>query len=215
MADPTKNEDVKLVTGVDDAFLAMKTTAETTGSAPVYDTKIWRLPTIKKVGFKGNGKSVDVYASSKKFTTIAQETSVEVTVSHLGFPVELLDLMRGEIAKNGVTFTKTVAKTLPEFAFGFIGDKADGAKDGIWLPSVTLDPAMNDEWETAEEEFKEVDLDMTLNASGLRNSQVYAARYSSLRESAATFSIDDFFKQVIFDDTSLEAAASAVTTPEA
>ncbi|WP_261809552.1 major tail protein [Levilactobacillus humaensis] len=209
----TKNDTVKLVTGVSDAFLVMKTASETSNSAPTYDTQVWRLPTLKKVGFKGNGKSVDIYGSSKKFATISQETGVEVSVSHLGFPIELLDLMRGEVAKNGVTFTTTTPKSLPEFAFGFIGNKQDGEHDGIWLPSVTLDPAMNEEWETGEDEFKEADLDMTLNAAGLRNSQVYATKYSSMRESAADFSIENFFKQVIFDEESLAAAVSAATTP--
>lgn len=215
MADTNaKNEDVKLVLGVDDAFVAMKTAKETTSSDPTYDTNIWRLPTIKKVGLKGNGKSVDVYSSSRLFRRISQETNVEVTLSHLGFPPELLDLMRGETAKNGVTFTKTTARALPEFAFGFIGDKEDGQKDGIWLPSVSLDPAMTEDWETAEDEFKEAALDMTLNAGGLVNSQIYSARYSSMRESAADFSIEDFFKQVIFSDESLEAAVAAVKAPE-
>jgi len=215
MADAAKSEDVKLVLGVDDAFVAMKTARETTASDPTYDTKIWRLPTVKKVGLKGNGKSTDVYASSRLFRRISQETSIEVTVSHLGFPAELIDLMRGEVAKNGVTFSKATARALPEFAFGFIGDKEDGQKDGIWLPSVSMDPATAEDWETAEAEFKEAELDMTLNAGGLINSQIYSARYESMRESAADFSIEDFFKQVIFSEESLATAVSAVTTPEA
>lgn len=209
---PSKANDVELELTIGDLFFAKKITKETTTTPPEYDTDVTRIPNIKKIAFKGNGKSVDVYASGKKFGTIAQETSIEVTHTHIGMPVAVLDAMKDVIAAHGVEFGTTEAKSLSEFAIGFDTILSNGVHDGMWLPSCTLDPALNDSHETSEDGFKEVNPELTYNAGGLRNSNVYYARYNSARDSA-DISIEDFFKQVIFSPEQLETVAGATAAP--
>ncbi|WP_461213869.1 major tail protein [Lacticaseibacillus sp. GG6-2] len=204
---PSKAGDVLLELTVGDLFFAMKTTNETASSEPEYSTEIARISNIKKIAFKGNGKSTDIYASGKKFGTITQETNIEVTHTHIGMPVEVLDQMKGVAAEHGVEFGTTDAKQMPEFAIGFDTLLSNGQHDGIWLTSCTLYPAMNDSHETSEDAFKEVNPEIVYNAGGLRNSGVYYARYNSARDSA-DMSIDDFFKQVIYSKEQLEEVAS-------
>lgn len=202
----SKANDIELELTIGDLFFAMKTTKETPTTAPVYDDKIVRIPNIKKIVFKGNGKSTDIYASGKKFGTIAQETSIEVTHTHIGMPVAVIDAMKGVAAEHGVEFGTTDAKAVPEFALGFDTILANGVHDGIWLTSVTLDPAVNETHSTSEDAYKEVNPDIVYNAGGLRNTNVYFSRFNSARDSA-DISIDDFFGQVIFSPESLATVA--------
>lgn len=211
---PSKANDVELELTIGDLFFAKKLTKETATTPPEYDTDVTRIPNIKKIAFKGNGKSTDIYASGKKFGTIAQETSIEVTHTHIGMPVAVLDAMKDIIASHGVEFGTTDAKSLAEFAIGFDTILSNGVHDGMWLPSCTLDPAQNDTHETSEDGFKEVNPELTYNAGGLRNSNVYYARYNSARDSA-DISIDDFFKQVIYSPEQLEEVAGSTTAAPA
>lgn len=211
MADPattpeSKANDVLLELTIGDLLFAMKTTQETASTEPVYEEEVTRIPNIKKIAFKGNGKSTDIFASGKKFGTISQETSIEATLTHIGLPVSVIDKMKGVAAKHGVEFGTTTAKSMPEFALGFDTILSDGQHDAMWLTSVTLDPSVNDTHETSEDAFKEVDPDTVFNAGGLRNSSIYYSRYNSARDSA-DMSVDDFLKQPIYSEEQLETVA--------
>lgn len=201
----SKASDIQYQIGVGDLLVALKTTKDTTGVAPVYDTKIWRLSNAKKIKIKGNGKVTDIFASNVKIATVAQETSQEISLDHIGFPVALLDQMYGQTATKGVTLATAEAKELPEFAFGFIAPKSDGQNDAYWFPSCTLDPALSDDYETGEDTFKEQDPSMTINTAGLRNNKVIYTKFSSVRDGAMT--INDFTKAVIYDASQLVAQA--------
>ncbi|MFT9372423.1 major tail protein [Liquorilactobacillus hordei] len=201
----SKASDIQYQIGVGDLLVAMKDTKDTTGVAPVYDTKIWRLSNAKKIKIKGNGKATDIFASNVKIATVAQETSQEISLDHIGFPVALLDQMYGQTATKGVTLATAEAKELPEFAFGFIAPKSDGQNDAYWFPNCTLDPALSDDYETGEDTFKEQDPSMTINTAGLRNNKVIYTKFSSVRDGAMT--IDDFTKEVIYDASQLAAQA--------
>lgn len=204
----SKQNDVLLELTIGNLYFAMKTTQETANSEPEYETEVTTIPNIKKIAFKGNGKSTDIFASGKKFGTITQETSIEATLTHIGLPVAVIDKMKGVAAKHGVEFGTTTAKQMPEFALGFDTQLSDGQHDAMWLTSVTIDPAVNDSHETSEDSFKEVDPDTIFNAGGLRNSSVYYARYNSARDSA-DMTVDEFLKQVIYSEDQLEAVATA------
>lgn len=201
----TKANDIQYQIGVGDLLVAMKDTKDTTSTAPSYNTKIWRLTNAKKIKIKGNGKATDIYASNVKIATVAQETSQEISLDHIGFPVALLDQMYGQTATKGVTLATAEAKELPEFAFGFIAPKSDGQNDAYWFPSCTLDPALSDDYETGEDTFKEQDPSMTINTAGLRNNKVIYTKFSSVRDGAMT--INDFTKAVIYDASQLVAQA--------
>lgn len=209
---PSKADDVLLELTIGDLLFAMKTTQDTATSAPEYEEEVTRIPNIKKIAFKGNGKSTDIFASGKKFGTITQETSIEATLTHIGLPVSVIDKMKGVAAQHGVEFGSTMAKQMPEFALGFDTILSDGQHDAMWLTSVTIDPAVNDSHETSEDGFKEVNPDTVFNAGGLRNSNIYFARYNSARDSA-DMSVDDFLKQVIYDPSQLDTIADAGTDP--
>lgn len=206
----TKAEQIQYPVGVEELLVVMKTTKETTTTMPTYDTKIWTLPTIKKIGVKGNGKSVDIYASNKLFATVAKETQHELAVSHIGIPIALLDQMTGDELSKGVSFNKTDSHEFPEFAIGVKLPKSDGVMDVIWYPSCQLDPATKTDWETEEDAFKEQNLDTTILANGLRNSDILFSKFSNAREEADGIEIADFTKQVVYDPSVLET----VTTPK-
>ncbi|MDN6090234.1 MAG: phage tail protein [Lacticaseibacillus paracasei] len=210
---PSRANDIELELTIGDMFFAMKKQNETASTDPVFDTSVIRIPNIKKIAFKGNGKSNDIYASGKKFGTITQETSIEVTHTHIGMPIAVLDAMKGIAAKHGVEFGSTLAQSMPEFAIGFDTWLANGQHDGIWLTSCTLNPAVNETHATSEESFKEVNPDVVYNAGGLRNSSIYYSRYNSARDSA-DLTVDDFFKQVIFSPEQLETIAKEKAIPK-
>lgn len=62
---PSRANDIELELTIGDMFFAMKTQNETASTDPVFDTSVIRIPNIKKIAFKGNGKSNDIYASGK------------------------------------------------------------------------------------------------------------------------------------------------------
>ncbi|MFT9269699.1 MAG: major tail protein [Liquorilactobacillus nagelii] len=200
----SKANDIQYSVGVGDLLVAMKDTKDTTSTNPEYNTKIWRLSNAKKIKIKGNGKATDIYASNIKIATVTQETSQEISLDHIGFPIALLDQLYGQTANKGVTLATADAKEMPEFAFGFIAPKSDGQNDAYWFPSCTLDPALSDEYDTSEDTFKEQDPSMTINTAGLRNNHVIYTKFSSVRDGAMT--IDDFVKEVIYDASQLKTA---------
>jgi len=193
-----------------DLYFAMKTTKETTNSPAVYSDEIIRASIAKKLSVKGNGKVTDLWASGIKIASVNQETSEEISIDHTGLRTSVLDQLTGALAENGISFATSDAVEAPEFAMGFVAEKSNGVMDAMWFPNCTVDPATVVEYDTGEDEFKEQDPSMTVQASGLRDNHALYAKYSNQRET--TLTVDDFMKQVVFNK---DQAAALTSTPAA
>ncbi|MCT3124730.1 major tail protein [Lactococcus lactis] len=194
------NTDVFYFEGLDDILIAMMTTKETVSTAPQYG-EIVRLPIATKLKVKGNGSELEKWASSKMFRRVSRETKHELGLDHVGIPIELMDQIKGLIAKNGVTFGKNNARELPYFAFGFIGNVEGGGKKAVWYPKTQLSIVVDEEYATAEEETKIDDVTANLVATGLLNNGVMYSSFDSNRDSALGVSVDKFISEPIFDET--------------
>lgn len=212
MADtPKKGDGIQYDVGVDDLLIAFKTTKETSTTDPVYETQIYRLPNIKKMGVKGNGKAVEIYGSSKLFAKVVQETQHELSLTHIGMPINVYDKMTGNTIKKGVAFAKSKAHEFPEFAVGILANRSDDVKDVIWYPNCSLDPATTMDYETAEDTFKESDGSLTITANGLRNSGIIYSHFNSAREIVDGLTYETFIAQPVFSEAQLDT----LTAPKA
>jgi len=194
------NTDVFYFEGLDDILIAMMTKKDTVSTAPQYG-EIVRLPIATKLKVKGNGSELEKWASSKMFRRVSRETKHELGLDHVGIPIELMDQIKGLIAKNGVTFGKNNARELPYFAFGFIGNVEGGGKKAVWYPKTQLSIVVDEEYATAEEETKIDDVTANLVATGLLNNGVMYSSFDSNRDSALGVSVDKFISEPIFDET--------------
>lgn len=194
------NTDVFYFEGLDDILIAMMTKKDTVSTAPQYG-KIVRLPIATKLKVKGNGSELEKWASSKMFRRVSRETKHELGLDHVGIPIELMDQIKGLIAKNGVTFGKNNARELPYFAFGFIGNVEGRGKKVVWYPKTQLSIVVNEEYATAEEDTKIDDVTANLVATGLLNNGVMYSSFDSNRDSALGVSVDKFISEPIFDET--------------
>ncbi|MDT2904267.1 major tail protein [Lactococcus lactis] len=194
------NTDVFYFEGLDDILIAMMTKKDTVSTAPQYG-EIVRLPIATKLKVKGNGSELEKWASSKMFRRVSRETKHELGLDHVGIPIELMDQIKGLIAKNGVTFGKNNARELPYFAFGFIGNVEGGGKKVVWYPKTQLSIVVDEEYATAEEDTKIDDVTANLVATGLLNNGVMYSSYDSNRDSALGVSVDKFIKQPVYDET--------------
>lgn len=208
-----QDKDAYLLT-VGDVFFCIKKTKDTTTTAPIYDTKVYRKTIAKKVQVKGNGKSTPIHASGVLIGTVAMESSEEISMDHIGLPTILLDELSGLVAKNGITFTDADAHETAEFAWGFIALRSDGVTDAMWFPNCSLSPATELSYETSEDEFKEQDVSMSITANGLRiaradGKHTLFTKYSSQRDT--TMTVDQFMAQPIFDEAGITAAGTPGT----
>ncbi|HAP3666430.1 TPA: phage tail protein [Enterococcus faecalis] len=201
-----ENKDKQLLypIGVDDLFIAMWTQPETVTSAPVFDTEIWRLPNIVKLGIKGNGTTKEKWASNKLFTRVSRETQHELSLTHVSFPVALWDQMKGMASKNGVAFSKSTPKEMPYFALGAIGPLSNGEKSAFWYPKVQISIATEHELETTTEDIDVKDISLTMTATGLLMNDVIKSDYNSVRSTVTDMTVEKFMSEVIYDEAQLE-----------
>lgn len=210
-----KDTDAYVLT-VGDVFFCVKTTKDTTTSAPEYDEKVYRKTIAKKIEVKGNGKSTPIYASGVLIGTVSMENSEEISMDHIGLPTALLDQLSGQTDTNGVTFTDSDAHEATEFAWGFIAQRSNGVTDAMWFPNCSLSPATELSYETSEDEFKEQDVSMSIVANGLRiarsnGKHTLFTKYSNQRDT--TMTVDQFMAQPIFDEAGATAAGTT-TNPQ-
>ncbi|WP_438905586.1 major tail protein [Enterococcus sp. AZ150] len=193
-------QEIKFFEGLSDILVAMMTTPDTVDSEPIY-SEVVRLPIATKLAIKGNGTTLEKYASSKLFRSIGRETKHELGVDHVGIPIELWDKIKGEIAKKGVTFNNTKAKEMPYLAFGFIGNIEGGESMAVWYPRVQLSNVIDDEFVTAESEIAINDVTANFVAYGSNyNENILYATFNSLRDTAEGITLDKFIKQPIYDE---------------
>ncbi|EAF6235972.1 phage tail protein [Listeria monocytogenes] len=192
-------QDVFYFEGLDDILIAMMTTPDGVGTEPVYG-EIVRLPIATKIGIKGNGSALEKWASSKMFRRVSRETKHEIGLDHVGIPIDVMDELKGLLAKSGVTFGKNTAREFPYFAFGFIGNIENGGKKAVWYPKTQLSNVIDEEYATAEDETKIDDVTANLVSIGLKNNNVMYASFDSNRESAVPGAFDKFISTPIYDE---------------
>lgn len=197
--------------GIDDILISFMKTQDTVTSKPVYDDEVFRLPIATKLGVKGNGTTLKKYASSKIFRRVSRETEHELSLDHVGFPIAVLDQMKGLVAKKGVVFNNTKAKEFPYFAFGFVGRLENGERMAVWYPKVQLSNVTESEYVTVTDEVEIADVSAAFTAIGLVYNDVINSAFDSTREGADMITIDTFIKAPVFEESQLEVEAPATT----
>ncbi|KAF1295186.1 phage tail protein [Enterococcus sp. JM4C] len=202
-------QEIKFFEGLSDILIAPMLTQETTTTEPTYDAVI-QLPIATKLAIKGNGSTLEKYASSKLFRSISRETKHEIGLDHVGIPVDLLDKLKDLKASKGVTFSNTKAKQYPFFAFGFIGNIEGGAQMAVWYPKVQLSNVIDEEYVTTEAEIDIKDVTANLVAYGLNiEPNNMFATFNSLRDTAAGVTLDKFIKQPVISESQWNELAAA------
>ncbi|MFB8538219.1 major tail protein [Enterococcus thailandicus] len=193
-------QEIKFFEGLSDILIAPMLTRDTPSSEPTYG-EVVRLPIATKLALKGNGSTLEKYASSKLFRAISRETKHEIGLDHVGIPVELLDKLKGQVAVKGVTFNNTKAKEFPFFGFGFIGSIEGGAQMAVWYPKAQLSNVIDEEYVTAEAEVDIKDVTANLVAYGLNTEpNNMFATFNSLRDSAEGVTLDKFITQPVISE---------------
>ncbi|MFZ8765634.1 phage tail protein [Enterococcus diestrammenae] len=178
----------------------MMTTPDNVGVEPVY-SEIVRLPIATKLGIKGNGSTLEKWASSKMFRMVSRETKHEIALDHVGIPIEVMDELKGLVAVNAATFGTTQSREYPFFAFGFIGNMEGGGKKAVWYPKTQLSNVIDEEYETAEEETKINDVTANLVSVGLKNNGVIYSSFDSNRTDGSLELFEKFIKQPVYSET--------------
>ncbi len=191
--------DVLYFDGLDDILIAMMTTPDNVGVEPVY-SEIVRLPIATKLGIKGNGSTLEKWASSKMFRMVSRETKHEIALDHVGIPIDVMDELKGLVAVNAATFGTTQSREYPFFAFGFIGNMEGGGKKAVWYPKTQLSNVIDEEYETAEEETKINDVTANLVSVGLKNNGVIYSSFDSNRAGGSIELFEKFIKQPVYSE---------------
>lgn len=196
MSELDKN-DIFYFEGLEDILIAIMQTPDGIEQVPTYKDVI-RLPIGTKLGVKGNGTSLEKWASSKMFRRVSRETKHDLALSHVGMPITLVDELKGMVAESGVTFGKNTPTEYPYLAFGFIGNIENGGKKAVWYPKVQLSNVIDEEYTTEEDSTLKIN-DVTANfvAVGLNYNQVMYASFDSNRDGAKDF--DKFITQPVYD----------------
>ncbi|WP_165004723.1 MULTISPECIES: major tail protein [unclassified Enterococcus] len=202
-------QEIKFFEGLSDILIAPMLTDDTPTTEPTYE-EVVRLPIATKLAIKGNGSTLEKYASSKLFRSIGRETKHELGLDHVGIPIELMDKLKGLTAVKGVTFSNTKAKQFPFFAFGFIGNIEGGAQMAVWYPKAQLSNVIDEEYNTSEAEIDIADVTANLVAYGLNTepNNMYAT-FNSLRDSATGITLDKFIQQPVISEDQWNELAGA------
>lgn len=192
--------DVLYFEGIDDLLLTPMTTMDDIGVMPEYDPKIERLPILTEVAIKGNGSTLEKWASSKIFRRVSRETKHEIGLNHVGFPIDLWDAIRALEAIKGATFAKTLAREYPYWALGFIGNIENGEKMATWYPKVQLSNVIDEKMVTAEEETQINDVTANFVGVGLKYNSVLHSSYDTKRASADRADFQKFITQPVVDE---------------
>jgi len=202
--------DVYYFEGIEDVLFAFMS-AESTDSvtqAPEYG-EIVRLPIATKLSVKGNGTTLEKWASSKMFRRVSRETKHEIGLDNVGIPIEVMDEMKGLLASNGVTFAKNIAREFPFFAFGFIGKIENGGRKAVWYPKTQLSNVIDEEYVTEEGETKIDDVTANLVATGLNYNNVMYVSFDSNRQDGSLELFEKFIAQPVYDETQWATLATA------
>lgn len=195
--------DVFYFEGIDDIFFSMMDVEDNVNVKPTYK-EITRLPIATKLAIKGNGSTLEKWASSKMFRRVSRETKHEIGLDHVGIPIEVMDELKGLVAKRGVVFGRNTAREYPYFGFGFIGNIEGGGKKAVWYPKVQLSNVVDEEYTTTEDETKIDDVSANLVAIGLKYNNVMYASFDSYRDNA-DITVDQFISEVIFEEEQIDA----------
>lgn len=195
--------DVFYFEGIDDIFFTMMDVEDNINVKPTYK-EITRLPIATKLAIKGNGSTLEKWASSKMFRRVSRETKHEIGLDHVGIPIEVMDELKGLMATRGVVFGRNTAREYPYFGFGFIGNIEGGGKKAVWYPKVQLSNVIDEEYATTEDETKIDDVTANLVATGLKYNNVMYSSFDSYRDSA-DISVDQFIADVIFEEAQVTA----------
>jgi phi13 family phage major tail protein len=199
----TKAKESQFKVGVENLFVAFMTTPDAIGTAPVYDEEnIYELPVIETLGIAGNPTSAVKWASNKKLVSVSKNNQYTLTLDHPGLPIEVLDKMLGNTGTRGITFDDAKMKEMPYFAIGFIAPLSDNTYQARWYPrcQVTLPEESyttnNDETTLATEQ-------LVMTASPLLLNDITKADFNSARDSASGITVEDFMKQVVYDESQI------------
>ncbi|MEQ7092078.1 major tail protein [Enterococcus gallinarum] len=202
--------DVLYFEGLEDILIAMMSPEAQDGvnKAPEYGG-IVRLPIATKLAVKGNGTTLEKWASSKMFRRVSRETKHELGLDHVGIPIDVMDELKGLIAESGVTFSKNTAREFPFFAFGFIGKIEGGGRKAVWYPKTQLSNVIDEEYATEEDETKIDDVTANLVSTGLNYNNVMYSSFDSNRTTGSLALFEKFIAQPIYSEQQWQTIAAA------
>lgn len=201
------NDKIKYHVGIGDLAIQMMVSDDGFGIPPVYSDEVHRIPNIVKLGIKGGGEPKDKWASNQLFRRVNRNTSVDLSLDHVGLPIALYDEIQGIVAVKGVSFGDTNPFEYPYFALGFWAPLSDDDYAFRWYPKVQIKPIEEEyETDTDESEIKDVKLEMT--AVGLRYNNTLQSTYNSAREGADGITLEQFSKSVIYEEKQLTSLPS-------
>lgn len=189
--------------GVEDLYIAMMVTEETSSNPPAYDdANIYQLPTIETIGIQGNQTSATKWASNKLFVSVTKNSNFTLTLDHTAIPIEVMDKIHGYLAEKGVVFDTSDAKVYPYFALGFIAPLSDGNKVARWYPRVQITPPQ-ESYTTGTEEITIPTQQLVMTAIPLRNNNVTKVDFNSARDGATGITAEAFMAKVIHNQSQI------------
>lgn len=204
MATTPKSKELLYAVGVESLFLNFMTDGKDTRDAiPTYESEIYRMDNIVTIGIAGNPTQIVKWASNKMFVNASKNSKFNLNLTHVAFPQEVKDKMKGLIHEKGVAFEKGGIVEYPMFALGFIAPLSDGSRIARWYPRCQM-TITEETFETIEEEAEVKDIENVFEATPLLYNDVTVADFSEVRDSALGITAEQFMEQVIADESQLD-----------
>lgn len=157
----TKRPMIKETVGAQ--YYAFNTPTESGEFNPTTYEDTIKTETVKKVGITENAENTTVKASGKDYATVAQVSSVDISVEVIAFPADDIAKMRAEkIEENGL-ISSGASNKRPYFGYGKVVKKVGDGYRFEWFPKCQL-VENTDDIETKEDSFKEQNDTLTIRA---------------------------------------------------
>lgn len=200
----TKAQEMLYAVGVENLFITfMEGGKDTQNGLPVYEDKIYSLPTIETIGITGNQSTTTKWASNKQLVNATKTSTFTLTLDYPSLPIEISDKMLGLNAKRGIAFEDGKTKELPYFAVGFIAPLSDGSKIARWYPRSQVTPPSESYSTITQEEAPVPTQQLVMTASPLLFNDVTKVDYNSARDGVEGVTAEDFMSQVVSDESQL------------
>lgn len=198
-----KQKDIIYTVGIDDLFTCFQTVEGNSTTAPEYEEDVYRQSNITDLTISQTVAQVQKWASNKKIINIARNTSYGLAFNLAGLDREIRDKMLGIVRNRGFAFNKANPKSLSKFAIGVVFPQSDGSFLLRWYPNCSVQPS-DQSYQTQGEEMVINDTAYQITADPLPHNNITYVELDTGAEDAPEISVEDFMKQVIFDESQID-----------
>nr|DAM00112.1 MAG TPA: major tail protein [Caudoviricetes sp.] len=195
-------KEIQYSVGIEDLYICMMAT-EPADAVPTFDEDIYKQTNITDLTISTTSTNFTKWASNKKIINITKNTAFGLAFNLAGLNREVKDKIFGKTRTKGISFETAAAKEYPKFAVGVIFPLNDGTKLARWYPRCTVAP-VEESWKTQNEEMTVDDIAYTITADPLLFNDNTVAELDTGAAEAAGVTVEDFLKQVVFDESQLE-----------